>query len=1028
MKERFVRTKAIFEIIVLVFAVFSIYSIKEVRAENLGCCFLESEGGCFSNTEESTCSEQGGNFYSDPSCSLTQCQVGCCNIGSEYSYVTSYKCKALAADYGNEYTFTQDISENDCSLMAEQDTEGCCLSDGCSYVTQESCSGEFFENQFCSSVSICGCKSHSYKECSDLDVYWYDSCGNKEEKAEDCDYNSGTKCKQVDGNIKCGSLDCETTYKDENTPGTGGLRKNGESWCVYDGKVGVASDLVGSRHYLHKCIDGEEIVEPCKDFREEICIQGEITNTPSGDFTEAKCMENRYEGCISSNTAELPTSFDDSDQFDYEKEKYQEQLKEDKENCEDTTKHSCTWLGDEESGYCVPLVPPGNSFWKEDKSEDCNKASLEFNTLWTYGLLDNMDCDANCEVFSDDAFKGFASMCRAAGDCGAKYNYVGTYSEKGFIRDWDFDEEELDEGIEAFGIEGLNHMPYKILTQEVNDLLFGSFEEDWKSSGEGISFGTLDYEFIGTFFNTGVATIASYISYVAAATAVNAAWGISIPFIGGGIEGIGAFFTTSAGGLAWTGIAAIGIALIFAIFTITSSSEEHTVETTCSLWSYPDDTESQCELCGLDDNGNYGIYKDCSEYSCKSLGDSCQFIQENEGSNRPACVEVNPLDVTSPVISVWKENITKGLTIDEKSYGYNIKENIDAYKKISLGIKTDKVSKCLYAEDPTKTYNEMVLSFGDGNYGKEHSLSLLAYPNKKYSLYVRCKGIGDKSKPNERSYTIQFNTKTGPDLTSPVIEKSDPVDESYIQYGKDDLDVNLYVNEPAKCRYSDEDIDYGNMTNEVSCSEKDDEFICKVNVELENDEDTYYFKCSDSSGNVNKEAYSLTLIKSEDKLSIDDYAPESGELYTNSFTLNVATAGGAENGNANCEYNNIEFKETDSNLHSQDFEDLAIGTYNYNIVCTDAAGNKAEQSITLVITTDTKYPVIEKLYKDGNTLHVTINEDAECEYSEDEFTFGKGTETDKSGTEHLFTVDSGRYYLICKDTESNTSPMYSINN
>ncbi|MFP4424779.1 MAG: hypothetical protein ACLFP2_06160 [Candidatus Woesearchaeota archaeon] len=50
--------------------------------------------------------------------------------------------------------------------------------------------------------AVVGCESHSYKECHENEVYWYDSCGNVEE-VDPC--SSREICKDA-------SCECRTGY------------------------------------------------------------------------------------------------------------------------------------------------------------------------------------------------------------------------------------------------------------------------------------------------------------------------------------------------------------------------------------------------------------------------------------------------------------------------------------------------------------------------------------------------------------------------------------------------------------------------------------------------------------------------------------------------------------------------------------------------------------------------------------------------------------------------------------------------
>ena len=70
--------------------------------------------------------------------------------------------------------------------------------------------------------------------------------------------------KKTDGDYVCRDLNCRDKLK---------IRTNGESWCVYDGKVGNGNDVVGSRHFRELCVNGEIQTEPCADYRKEICVE-----------------------------------------------------------------------------------------------------------------------------------------------------------------------------------------------------------------------------------------------------------------------------------------------------------------------------------------------------------------------------------------------------------------------------------------------------------------------------------------------------------------------------------------------------------------------------------------------------------------------------------------------------------------------------------------------------------------------------------------------------------------------------------
>jgi len=119
------------------------------------------------------------------------------------------------------------------------------------------------------------------------------SCGN-------CDYFEGSYCRAYDtskdkkrpelGENICRDLNCYDSYD-------GNDYQHGETWCVYDSEVGEGEDLAGSRHWRHLCVNGEEMVEPCPDFRNYVCLQ-DTTEREGEVFQQAACRANRWQTCF----------------------------------------------------------------------------------------------------------------------------------------------------------------------------------------------------------------------------------------------------------------------------------------------------------------------------------------------------------------------------------------------------------------------------------------------------------------------------------------------------------------------------------------------------------------------------------------------------------------------------------------------------------------------------------------------------------------------------------------------------------
>ncbi|MDD5177993.1 MAG: hypothetical protein PHT54_01785, partial [Candidatus Nanoarchaeia archaeon] len=449
---------------------------------NLGCCFSQDEGRCFKNTPQALCKESGGTFSADASCSVSQCTNGCCLIGTEAFFVTEVKCKETGSKYSDiTTTFDSSITdEKTCLAKSKSKETGCCVSgDSCIFTTRDSCSaGEgsnestegFFKDMLCSNDMLsCGCAKQHHTECYQGKVYWYDSCGNRENvytsnkdvsynqgyvkdincKAEsddtncgNCDYVSGTICgnyttkKPAYGEFICKDVNCKETTKFDAAPSSGKSRNVGESWCIYEGAVGEGLDLVGSRHYRALCINGEEMIEECKDYREEMCVQQIQGEEPTGllesiniekGYIEAGCVPNRYSDCGTCNNpsvlrnmysgkcsgVEDPVPDDAGTLVQIEgTENINEAqiLCSAKECCNDINTRDCYWSensgsifgflsddeietnlnGDEETiyekwlkganGKCVPNVPPGMKFWSVDYTKQNENGNVSVDS------------------------------------------------------------------------------------------------------------------------------------------------------------------------------------------------------------------------------------------------------------------------------------------------------------------------------------------------------------------------------------------------------------------------------------------------------------------------------------------------------------------------------------------------------------------------------------------------------------------------------------------------------------------------
>ncbi|MBI2529734.1 MAG: hypothetical protein HYW05_01140 [Candidatus Diapherotrites archaeon] len=206
---------------------------------NKGC----SSGSCTSsNTTETRVVDY---CSSNETCESGQCKPKCtsnaytsCYNGDIYWYDSCNNRQEIKTDcgdttygsWGNSYCSSNNV-------MQTRNVYGpYCESSQCKSQTTtesriaETCDGQF---NFCLGNSCILCDSHTSYQCTDNDVYWFNSCGTKEDKKQECgssycDAWSGNSCK--DGSVVrsrtcydkgCGSNACyanpDTQYESVET-------------------------------------------------------------------------------------------------------------------------------------------------------------------------------------------------------------------------------------------------------------------------------------------------------------------------------------------------------------------------------------------------------------------------------------------------------------------------------------------------------------------------------------------------------------------------------------------------------------------------------------------------------------------------------------------------------------------------------------------------------------------------------------------------------------------------------------------
>jgi hypothetical protein len=459
-----------------------------------GCC-ISDKGTCSMNAPKAKCESDGGRWNENAECKIPECARGCCVLGTQTQFITERECNALSKIYGLQKDFRRQVAtEGECLLLAYAADEGACVFETvegrtCKFGTRQECkataNSEFSPGFLCSHPTLAtDCVRQMKTGCIEGrdEVYWFDSCGNRENiftsnkdeswnkgyvlKKEascnpgegnanspscgNCDRFRGSTCGLgEDGKAVCKSLDCK------NAAGNAGVkkdRKNGESWCVYESRVGNGTDVPGTSHYRHICIDGEIKVERCQEARVELCAETEIQGI-SGKFSQAGCIPNLAYNCLQFNTQYR--------KGEITKEEFVEKCNENP-HCMIIDFEEGKYAVNPQFKFCTSRYPRGFTDLKDDlgicgmASWDCTRIESIAEFLGGRGKCgEGYTGTMGCDCGNNDKFVKAGQICKSLGDCGASVNVEGTESLLGFRKV--YQKEEL----------SLN--------------LFGSPDRDWKA-------------------------------------------------------------------------------------------------------------------------------------------------------------------------------------------------------------------------------------------------------------------------------------------------------------------------------------------------------------------------------------------------------------------------------------------------------------------------------------------------------------------------------------------------------------------
>ena len=451
-----------------------------VAACKPGTCYDAREGTCQAGSPQSTCTTNGGQWFDDPYENIPQCREGCCLIGRKASFITEQACIRQAAVLSAPKEFKSNVrSEIQCLAFGSAQEEGACVfvkefERTCTFTTKSQCiqsRGDFYSQLLCSNTALnTTCKPQQSTGCSSaLDgtqkVYWFDSCGNRENIYDyanrldlqrlgrviapnascsvntrgnpvanarlcgNCNYLLGSACgkaseteKAAIGDYVCRDLSCVDTQ--------GKKRTHGESWCQYQGAVGIDAtknrgmDTPGSRHFRQVCIKGEVRTEPCADYRNEICTESQTAIT-GGTFSSAACRINFAYQCYDYNGIA-----NNEQSRGLGKESLEMKSQERNRKCEqnpDCFVKNVQVGKDFKFDYCVPKVKPG--FATAERGDIvCSQANVQCNTIYVKEI-GGWKCKANCQCEKAVFAEQMNDLCMSLGDCGGQVNYEGAYSQ-----------------------------------------------------------------------------------------------------------------------------------------------------------------------------------------------------------------------------------------------------------------------------------------------------------------------------------------------------------------------------------------------------------------------------------------------------------------------------------------------------------------------------------------------------------------------------------------------------------------------
>lgn len=501
------------------------------------------------------------------------------------------------------------------------------------------------------------------------------------------------------------------------------------------------------------------------------------------------------------------------------------------------------------------------------------------------------------------------------------------------------------------------------------------------------------------------------------------------------------------------GYGVLAAAIVFVIMY--KDTKVETVTFSCLPYQAPNGG-GNCEICNDDE-------LPCSEYRCKSLGQSCALL--NKGTDQEKCVNVAPNDVNPPIIEPAADRLTSGhgytnVRRNPPSPGFEIKNLqssdgcLKAFTPLTFGINTDEPSQCKIDFEHTTSFDEMSSYVGGINLYSYNHTERFVLPNtedfenssivlengKDLTFFLRCQDSNGNF--NSAEFAVEFCIDPSPDTTPPRIEATSVLNEGCIAEDQSSANVDFYTNEPSNCRWDIIDQDYDLMDNEMTCSNELYQmnamqlFTCKTELSgVTRDGTDYFIRCKDQPRkdenlrNEMMESYKFNL-RGSTGLRVDKLQPNGtifGGVSPTSVELYVETSFGCNDGRSMCFYSDtgetgdfITFFDTNNEdgISTQPLS-LTDGQHDIFVQCVDAGGNLAEETISFDLEIDENAPVIARVYEEDSLLKIVTVRNSECSYTLNDcgFTFDEGTQMPYANTTVHVTEwnRDNTYYIKCRD-------------